>query len=296
MPIPLDVDATWLNPGSVTLDAGELRRADAALLAGADGVAFGGIARHSDTSLAVTLSGDTVTVQPGSAVIPGNAVSQSGAYRVSIPAAQSQALAARNSTNPRITRVVLRALDTDVVPSHGAYKGRLEFIDYPPAATPGSTMTALPSMTIELARITVPQTGGGAATVDSTYRTYACAAGGTLVVPSAVRLPFTNVPARQRAMVLDTGVEHEYRGGGWWPTRVAGTATISTDAAGISGYVNFIGTFSQPPVVVFNVVGGNTSATLYDTTVNATRFRLSNLDGTAFVGSATVNYLAIAAG
>lgn len=295
MPIPIDVDATWLNPGSITLDAGELRRADAALLAGANGIPFGGIARHSNTSLAVTVNGsDQVTVQAGSVIVPGNAVSQTGAYRASLSAAQTGTLSARNATNGRIDLVIFRVLDTDVVGAHAAYKGRVEFVTGTPSATP--VAPTLPTMAVELARITVPQTGGGAATVDSTYRTYACAAGGTLVVATASRLPLVNVPNRQRAMVLDVGIEHEYRAGAWYPIQVAGTVLVNTDPAGISGYVNFIAAFSQLPVVTFNVVGGNVSGTVYDTTVNAVRFRLSNLDGTAYVGPATINYLATAIG
>lgn len=215
MAIPTDVEGTWFNT-TVSLDAGELRRADAAMFAGDGSVTTGvrgGIVRHADTSLAVTVDGsDVVTVQPGTVVVPGDAVAGTGPYRLSLAAAITGALAARNATNPRITLVIFRAYDDDVVGSHNAYKGTIEFVNGTAAASP--TAPALPSMAVELARITVPNTGGGAATVDSTFRTYATAIGGELVVSTLARLPAAS-PTYQRARVLDTGLKYEWSGAAW---------------------------------------------------------------------------------
>ncbi|MBA2767867.1 MAG: hypothetical protein H0U35_01810 [Sporichthyaceae bacterium] len=212
MAIPFDVDATWLNT-TASYDAGELRRADGALVAGAGGTPWGGIARHSDTAMNVTVNGsDVVTVNPGAVVIPGNAVAETGVYRASLAAAQTGTLSARHATNPRITLVVFRALDTDVVVGHAAYKGRIEFVDGTPGAVPSAP--ALPNMAVELARITVPQTGGAAASVDLTYRTYATAAGGTLMVPTFARLP-ASAAKWQQARAIDTGSFYEWNGTAW---------------------------------------------------------------------------------
>jgi hypothetical protein len=192
-----------------------LRRADAAGFGGA-GLALGvhgGVVRHADTSLEVTVDGsDVVTVQPGAVVIPGNAVSGTGCYRGALSTATTGSLTARNATNGRIDLVVFRAMDTDVVPGHGAYTGRIEVIAGTPSATPA--VPTFPSMAVELARISVPNTGGGAATVDSSYRTYAYAVGGIMVAPASARLP-ADAPLWQRAVALDTGYEWRFDGTNW---------------------------------------------------------------------------------
>lgn len=229
MAIPTDVDGTWGDSGGA-LDGGELRRADSAMFAG-NGSAVGiggGITRHGDTSLSVSVDGsDVVTVQPGSWVVPGNAVSGSGCWRYGLSAAITGSLAARNATNPRITLVVARALDTSVVGAHAAYKGRIEFIDGTPAASP--TVPTLPTMAVELARITVPNTGGGAASVDLTHRTYSTAIGGTLIVPTASMLP-ASAATLQEARALDTGLNYEWNGSTWSPGWTSYTPTWSSSA------------------------------------------------------------------
>jgi hypothetical protein len=227
MAFPTNVDATWVNPGSVSLDAGELRRADSAIFGG-DGAAFsvrGGIVRHGDTSLAVTVDGsDVVTVQPGAVVIPGNAVSGSGCYRAALSAATTGSLTARNATNPRVDLLVFRQMDTDVVAGHGAYTARIELIAGTPSATPSAP--SLPSMAVELARITVPATGGGSATVDSTFRTYAVGLGGILPVPTSARLPVAS-PTGQHAIALDTQSEYVWNGSAWTPAAGPGWVSYS---------------------------------------------------------------------
>lgn len=231
MAIPTDIDGTWTNSGGA-LDAGELRRADSAFFTGI-GSAFGvggGVARHGDTSLSVSVDGsDVVTVQPGAVLIPGNAVSGTGCYRFGLSAAITGSLAARNATNPRITLVIARYLDDDVVGTHDAYKGRIEFVDGTAAAVP--TAPALPSMAVELGRITVPQTAGGAASVDLTHRTYAAAVGGELIVPTVGMLPAA-APTYQMARALDTGFRHRFNGTTWDALETAWTTLTSTVTSG----------------------------------------------------------------
>lgn len=231
MTLPVNIDGTWVNQ-STYLDAGEARRADAASFAGAGaalGVA-GGVARHGDTSLAVTVDGsDIVTIQAGAVLIPGNAVAGTGCYRFGLGTATTGTLAARNATNPRITLVVARYLDTDVVGAHGAYTGRIELIDGTPAGSPA--VPSLPTMAVELARITVPATGGGLASVDSTHRTYATAIGGELVVPTASMLP-TSAATYQMARALDTGFRHRFNGTTWDALETAWTTVSSLVTSG----------------------------------------------------------------
>lgn len=175
MAFPVDVDGTWVN--GPTFDAAELRRADAAMFASA-GIASG---------LGVTVDGsDVVTVAAGQVVISGeDAVTGTGVYRAGIGAAVTGALTARNATNGRIDLVVFRQLDSDVVGTHTGKTARIEVIAGTPSATPA--VPAKPSMAVELARITVPASGGGAASVNSTNRTYASAV-------SAPLSGWTNLP------------------------------------------------------------------------------------------------------
>jgi hypothetical protein len=214
MPLPVSMDATWLN-GSVSFNAQELRRADASIFGG-DGSAFGvrgGIVLHSDTSLGVSVSAaDVVTIQPGAVVIPGNSGVGNGCYRAALGAAETGNLAVRNATNPRIDLVIFRALDTDVVGTHAAFTGRIEILTGVAAASP--VAPALPSMAVELARITVPPSGGPTATVDGSFRRFASAIGGRLTVASAGALPIS-ATKWQEAVALDTGVDYLWDGAAW---------------------------------------------------------------------------------
>jgi hypothetical protein len=165
------VDGTWVNAGTTSYDAGELRRAAAARYASA-GISSG---------LSVSVDGsDVVTVTAGQVVISGeDAVAGTGVYEAGIAAAVTGSLEARDATNARIDLVVFRQYDTDVVASHPRYKSEIEIIKGTPSATPA--VPTRPSMAVELARITVPASGGGAATVDSSNRVYAAGVGGALV-------------------------------------------------------------------------------------------------------------------
>lgn len=204
MPTITTVDATWDT--GVSMDAAELRRADTAMFLG-DGTANGvrgGIVRHGDTSLAVTVNGsDQIIIQPGAWVIP--AATGLGVYRGALQAAvgpsAGTAITARNATNPRIDLVVVQA------------PGIVKTIDGTPGASP--VAPALPAQHIELARITVPAVGGGAVTVDSSWRAYATSLGGTLYVETAARLPGSGNQKGQRALALDSGQAHFWSGTAW---------------------------------------------------------------------------------
>jgi len=224
----VDVEGTWVNDAAVEWDAGELRLADAAAFGGRGDTygAKGGIVQHSTNSLLVSVDGaDLVTVQPGSVVIAGSAVAGTGVYRSGIAAPESASLDARDGTNPRIDLVVFRQLDTDVVGGHGAYTARIEIITGVPGAVPA--VPALPSMAEELARITVPQTGGGAATVNLTRRSFSVALGGILPVPTKVALPAA-AALFQRAIALDTGIEYIWDGTAWAGDWVNLTSALTT--------------------------------------------------------------------
>lgn len=208
MPTFTTVDAAW-TPSPTTFDDAEARRFDTAMFLG-DGTANGvrgGVVRHGDTSLAVTVNGsDQVTVQPGAFVIP--AATGLGVYRGALSAAvgptAGTALASRNATNPRIDLVVIQATSTGAV---------VKTIDGTPSSSPSAP--ALPAQHIEVARLIVPQVGGGAVTVDSSWRQYATALGGDLYVETSARLSGSGNQKGQRAVALDTGIDYRWSGTAW---------------------------------------------------------------------------------
>lgn len=192
------VDST---AGAPAYAANELRLADAALLIAP------GICRDSDTALSVSVDGaDNVTVQAGACAI--EAADGSGYYRTGTSSAVSGLLPARDATYSRIDLIVYEQLD----PLGADRRAQISIIAGDPSATPG--VPAAPTEAVELGRITVPKSGGGAATVDLSHRRYACASGGVLAVPSAARLPAT-APLYQRAVSLDDAVEHVFDGTDW---------------------------------------------------------------------------------
>lgn len=236
MPTITTVDATW-DTGT-TMDASELRRADTAMFLGDGSVngVRGGIVRHGDNSLAVAVNGsDQVSVQAGAFVVP--AATGLGVYRGSLAATTSNvALTARNATNPRIDLVVVQVASGSVA--------TVKTIDGTPAASPSAP--ALPAQHIELARLNVPATGGGAVTVDSTWRAYAASLGGNLYVETAARLPGSGNQKGQWAVALDTGRDYVWNGTAWvllnvpggtlgYSQSVANQAGIGTSATDLTG-------------------------------------------------------------
>lgn len=158
------LDSTWVNDATVTWDAGELRRADAAFFAS------GGVARGLEVS--VTAS-DVARVESGTWVIDGESTAEgTGVYRGGTSAQSSATLDPRDATYGRIDLVIARQYDPDVVAAHSTYEGAVEVITGAPSASPSAP--ALPDLAIELARLDVPVDGGGAVAVDtSTGRTSA---------------------------------------------------------------------------------------------------------------------------
>lgn len=218
MPTITTVDATWDT--GVTMDAAELRRADTAMFLGdgSNNGVRGGIVYHGPNSLGVTVNGsDQVTVQAGAFVIP--AATGLGVYRGSLQAATSAvALTARNATNPRIDLIAIQVTGTAAV---------VKTIDGTPSSSPSAP--ALPAQHIELARVTVPATAGGAVTVDSSWRAYAITTGGILPVETAARLPGSGNAKGQRAVALDTNLEYRWLGTAWRAEYVDAAVSFATN-------------------------------------------------------------------
>lgn len=283
----VDTDVTWINAsgGAPLYDAGEVRRADAAMLA------FGGVAlREDDATLLSVDASDVVTVQPFSAAISAESASEgAGFYRGGIASSATASLSARDETNGRVDLIVFRALDPDVVGTHTARTGRVQVLTGTPSATPSAL--ALPDMAVELGRISVPAAGGAAGTVDISHRSYACAVGGVLPVRSSAVLP-AMAPLWQRAVSLSTGREYRYNGSAWGPLKLSGVKSVAIpgDSSNRQTTVTFTEAFTSAPKVLVNpsVTGpGATFATA--TSITTTGFTL-NYQRTAFFSSGTIDF------
>lgn len=208
-----NVDCTWINAvsGSPAYDETELRRVDAAMFAGAGDTADplkvrGGIVRHASNSLGVTVNAsDVVTVQAGAVVIPGDDTAGNGTYRAAIGGVQTENLAARDATNGRIDLVVFEVIT-------GGTQARVRIIAGVASASPA--VPAKPARAVELARITVPAQGAGAASVDSSKATYAATVGARQAVANAAMLPAAGVLWEQ-VLLLDTGQVRTWDGSTW---------------------------------------------------------------------------------
>lgn len=248
MPTLTSVNAQWTN--SIAVPDADLRRNDAASFLG-DGTSLGargGIVRHGDNSLLVTVNGsDQITVQPGVVVVPSS-TALAGAYTAAFSSVTGPgagtAIATRNATNPRIDLVIV-----DI--SSG--QARIRTVDGTPSSSPSAP--ALPAGSIELGRLNVPATGGGAVTVNSTFRTYAAALGGTLYVEVASQLPGSGNQKGQRAVALDTGLIYTWSGTDWVMGRNPGGALGYAQAVAAQNTITTIADLTNLSVAV--TVGAN---------------------------------------
>lgn len=251
----VSLGSTWSD--GVAAPATQMRLGQGAAFAGSGSVTAGGrggVVRHADTSLSVTVNvSDVITVQPGSAIVPGNAVSASGVWIASLPAATTITLDPRHVTNPRVDLVVVRQLDVDVVPTHGIKAAQIEVITGTPDPSPG--VPALPSMAVEIARVQVYPAGGATSVVDRSNVPYATGLGGTYMAASLATLP-AGVPKWSTGRALDSGIEYLYDGTSWTTAaggfkQAMGSVTLSAGGAQPSSKTVTlpVGLFSSPPRV-----------------------------------------------
>jgi hypothetical protein len=182
----MPTDPTWQN--TIAYDGVELRRADMMLVTG-DGTALGGRSgiRPGDPGLTVTLSGSTINVAAGVAALYR---SGQGLYRAFLPTATTAGtLAAAHATFTRLDLVYLRVWDTDV-DSAGLRKADAVYLQGTASATPVLPSPGANEIYIPLAKITVPQSGGGSASVQD-LRPVTVAPGGILPTTTAPTSPYT---------------------------------------------------------------------------------------------------------
>lgn len=222
MPDPLWINDDPAAPGTVSYDAGELRRAMALALMyggntldGKDGVRPGG------NQLQTTLTGSTITVAPGVCALSPRLTATQGTYWVALPDPQTFTLTPADATNARRDLVIIRVYDHDIDAS-GMRRAWAEYI--PGVAAPSPVTPAVPTGAIRSAVIDVPKVGGGAPVVTD-LRHYTVAAGGVLPVTDSVVRPATTAYRGQLAYRLDAGTVEANNGGG-----SAGWETIADPA------------------------------------------------------------------
>lgn len=198
------VNPSWID--GVTLDAYRLRRIDSMLtmhngnaLGARGGVVPGG------GGLSVSVSGTTITVSSGIAAVY---YAGQGLYRTALTSTSTLTLNAPHATLPRIDLVYLRIWDNSVDAS-GLNTADVVYLAGTAASTPAAPAPTGTVIYMPLAQITVPASGGGAATVNGSVLPYTVAAGG--ILPST-----TTPPSPYVGQFYDNGTDlRRYNGSGW---------------------------------------------------------------------------------
>ncbi|WP_435173309.1 hypothetical protein [Actinacidiphila sp. bgisy145] len=194
--------------------------------------------------LDVSVSGTTVTISPGVAVIQGGSSTAQGPYMLVSDAAVTKTLTAADGTNPRIDLIYARIQDTDADGS-GARAGDILYYAGTPAASPVAPTPTQPSW-IPLATITVPKSGGGSAVVSTATRAYTAAAGGLTVGAVAPPSPYTG-------QLWDSGTGTQRWDGTQWRylayTPVANTQQASPPFNTTGAFTDFLAA-SWAPITV----------------------------------------------
>lgn len=178
----------WTQTG-LTFDGVEARRVDS-MLAMTDGTALGSRSgvRPGDPGLTTTLSGSTINVSAGVALV---FYSGQGVYRVALPSTVSPgSVAAAHATLSRIDLVYLRVWDTDVDAS-GLRQADAVYLAGTAASSPVAPTPSGTQIYLSLATISVPPSGGGSPTVSTTVRPTTVAPGGILPASTAPSSPYT---------------------------------------------------------------------------------------------------------
>lgn len=206
-------DPLWINAsaGAPAYAADELRRALATMMlisgSGANTGARAGLRPGPNTP---SLSGTTISVFSGTAVLYPGLTATSGPYLVQWPGNEFT-LDPADPTNPRKDIVILRVFDDDEDLS-GRREAVNEYLVGTPAPSP--TEPATPAGALKMAVIDVPAEGGGSATLTRTAQ-WTVASGGILPVRDDTELPTDRLYEGLYADLNDDGVLKRYSGSAW---------------------------------------------------------------------------------
>ena len=163
-----DVTAGWLDTG---------------ILTGSSVGVWAGVTSGAALKVS-TASGMTITVGPGSFVVPNTASAVAGGYRSTLASSGTLSVASADPTNPRIDIVVAWVNDLGTSSSGG----QVQIYTGTPASSPSAP--SAPANSVILAQIAVPAmatsiTSGNIAD----ERTFTAAAGGIVIAPKSGGLP-----------------------------------------------------------------------------------------------------------
>jgi len=207
-------DPLWMN--SVTLDAGELRRAQALVLMPAGAALSGRQGVRPGGGLDVSVSSGTITVTPGAALVHGVTAVTQGAYWWALDTNWTNPLTAAHATLGRRDIVYIRVRDSDVDTS-GAQDCAPVYQVGTASSTPVTPTPAAGTSYLSLAVITVPSVASGQQpSVDMSVRPYTVAAGGVLPVANAAGLAaIAGVYPGMTAYQIDSGTTLRSNGSVW---------------------------------------------------------------------------------
>lgn len=201
------------DPGpldGLTYSAAEWRREAAmgVMANGAAGGAVGGI-RPGDPGLAVSLVGSAITVTAGVAVCYRTGF---GAYLASFPSSTTGlTVSAADATNPRVDLVYLRVWD-NAVDGAGLSKADIVYLAGTAAVSPVAPTPGTLEINIPLATISVPKSGSGSPSVNTTVRAVTVAPGGINPSGSAVAGTYAG---QYRDGGTSNGIIERYNGTTW---------------------------------------------------------------------------------
>ncbi|MDT0477406.1 hypothetical protein RM863_35320 [Streptomyces sp. DSM 41014] len=198
------VNPTWID--GVGMSGYLMRRVDSVLTMH-NGNALGarsGVVPGSG-GLTVSLSGTTISVSSGIALVY---FAGEGTFRAPMTSISTATLQAAHATLPRIDLVYLRVWCNSVDGS-GLNQADVVYLPGTPASTPVAPTPAGTQIYMPLATISVPASGGGAASVSTAVRPFTVAPGGILPSTTAPPSPYVG-------QVYDNGTDLlRYNGSGW---------------------------------------------------------------------------------
>jgi hypothetical protein len=159
-----DITAEWLDTG---------------ILTGTNVGVWAGVTSGAALKVAAA-SGMTVTVGPGSFVVPNTASAIAGGYQATLASSVTLSVAAADTVNPRIDLVCANVVDN----GNSSSFGEVQIITGTPASSPAAP--AAPANSVPLALITVPANATSIVSGNiADARTFTAAAGGIPIAPKS---------------------------------------------------------------------------------------------------------------
>lgn len=211
-----------------------------------------------------TASGLSVTVNTGYAVIQASAALNAGVYECILDSTATLTCSAADTVNPRIDSVCVTVTDLGTSSSSSV----VQIVTGTPAPSPSAP--ALPSNSVLIANITVPQNASTLTSGNiSDQRSYFVAAGGIKPVTSSAFYP-TAGNSSMFLVDLSSGRLKWFNGTGVVPTRVAPFATVASTPGTITGNTTAFAIASSVNVTLDGTTSVEIAASFKDIPTGAT--------------------------